>query len=300
MDFNVTNILYALAALGGLGFLFGAILAVSAKAFHVKRDARVEEIMKILPCANCGMCGFTGCDAYATAVTKGDAPVSGCSVGGENVAEKVAEVMGTETGEVEEKKRAVAACCGSSKPKFNYVGTKDCLTLSKLGEGVGACQYACLGMGSCMQRCPFGAISMVDNVALVDESKCTGCGLCTTICPRGVIKLVPRKAKYYIACSSHNDAKRTYSTCSAGCIACHRCEKACHFDAIHVIDGVAVMDYDKCKNCGLCVKQCPRNIIRPLRKAEPKIEMPKQKIDTAAKRAEEQDAKEKVPAGAGK
>ena len=142
MDFNVTNILYALAALGGLGFLFGAILAVSAKAFHVKRDARVEEIMKILPCANCGMCGFTGCDAYATAVTKGDAPVSGCSVGGENVAEKVAEVMGTETGEVEEKKRAVAACCGSSKPKFNYVGTKDCLTLSKLGEGVGACQYA--------------------------------------------------------------------------------------------------------------------------------------------------------------
>ncbi len=274
MNIQINSILYALAALGGLGFLFGAILAVSAKVFHVKRDERVEEIMKILPCANCGMCGFTGCDAYATAVTSGEAPVSACSVGGEPVAEKVASLMGTKA-DFEEKKRAVAACCGSSKPKFDYVGTKDCLTLSKLGEGIGACQYSCLGMGSCMQRCPFGAISIVDNVAVVDEDKCTGCGLCTTICPRGVIKLVPKNAKYFVACSSHNDAKRTYSTRSAGCIACRRCEKACHFDAIHVIDGVAVMDYDKCKNCGLCVKQCPRNIIRPLKKDHPRIEMPK-------------------------
>ena len=37
--------------------------------------------------------------------------------------------------------------------------------------------------------------------------------------------------------------------------------KACQFDAIHIVDGVAVVDRERCKACGACVKACPRGLI---------------------------------------
>ena len=42
------------------------------------------------------------------------------------------------------------------------------------------------------------------------------------------------------------------------------------FDAIHVVNGVAVIDYDKCKNCKMCAKACPRGTIEPVPTAEEK------------------------------
>ena len=37
--------------------------------------------------------------------------------------------------------------------------------------------------------------------------------------------------------------------------------KACPFDAIHVVKGVAVVDKEKCKACGKCVEACPKKLI---------------------------------------
>ena len=39
------------------------------------------------------------------------------------------------------------------------------------------------------------------------------------------------------------------------------CVQACPFDAIHVVDGVAVVDKDACKACGKCIAVCPRHLI---------------------------------------
>ena len=47
-------------------------------------------------------------------------------------------------------------------------------------------------------------------------------------------------------------------SCAYGCLGLGSCEKACPFDAIHVIDGVAKVDEEKCKACGKCVDICPR------------------------------------------
>ena len=49
--------------------------------------------------------------------------------------------------------------------------------------------------------------------------------------------------------------------CVYGCLGLGDCVTACDYDAIHVKDGVAVIDYLECIGCGACVKACPRNII---------------------------------------
>ena len=49
--------------------------------------------------------------------------------------------------------------------------------------------------------------------------------------------------------------------CSYGCMGFGSCVKACQFDAIHVVNGLAVVDRDKCKACGKCVEVCPKNLI---------------------------------------
>ena len=49
--------------------------------------------------------------------------------------------------------------------------------------------------------------------------------------------------------------------CAFGCLGFGSCVKACPFDAIHIVDGVAVVDKEACKACGKCVAACPRKLI---------------------------------------
>ena len=49
--------------------------------------------------------------------------------------------------------------------------------------------------------------------------------------------------------------------CSYGCLGSGSCVKACQFDAIHIVDGVAVVDKEKCVACGACAAVCPRHLI---------------------------------------
>ena len=50
-------------------------------------------------------------------------------------------------------------------------------------------------------------------------------------------------------------------SCNYGCLGYGSCVKACPFDAIHVVDGVAVVDKDKCKACSKCIAACPKGLI---------------------------------------
>lgn len=50
-------------------------------------------------------------------------------------------------------------------------------------------------------------------------------------------------------------------SCNYGCLGYGSCVQACPFDAIHVENGVALVDKEKCKACGKCVEVCPKHLI---------------------------------------
>ena len=64
------QIVIAIAILGGLGLVFGLVLAAASKIFYVESDPRLDQLNECLPGANCGGCGYAGCGAYAEAVRK--------------------------------------------------------------------------------------------------------------------------------------------------------------------------------------------------------------------------------------
>lgn len=247
----------------GLGLLMGALLALASKLFAVKKDEKAEAIKECLPGANCGGCGYSGCDAYAAAVSSGDAPVNKCSVGGAEAASKIAQIMGVDAGE-QVRMRAQVMCSGTgeyAKKKYIYEGIDDCVAASKIGGGDKMCKNGCIGLGTCVRACPFDAIVVEDGVAAVDYSKCKGCGICVSACPKGIIKLIPFDAKHWVGCMSVDDGKNTRKACDVGCISCKICQKNCPAGAINVDNFVASIDYDKCTGCDICTDKCPRHII---------------------------------------
>lgn len=50
-------------------------------------------------------------------------------------------------------------------------------------------------------------------------------------------------------------------TCNFGCIGFGDCVAACQYDAIHLVNGVAVVDPENCVACGACAKACPKGLI---------------------------------------
>ena len=62
------------------------------------------------------------------------------------------------------------------------------------------------------------------------------------------------------SCISAN-ALPNVQACKFGCLEFGDCVNACKFDALHIIDGLATIDYEKCTGCAACSKACPRNLI---------------------------------------
>ncbi|KUK74058.1 MAG: Electron transport complex protein RnfB [Clostridiales bacterium 38_11] len=257
------SVLKAVATLGGLGLGFGLILAFASKVFHVEIDPKIIDVRNALPGANCGACGFPGCDALAKAIVNGEAAISACPVGGESTVVEISKIMGIE-GHAGPKRVARVLCKGNyerTNKKYEYHGIMDCKASVMIQGGDKACPFGCLGNGSCVAICPFDAIHVVNGLAIVDEEKCTACEKCIKECPKGIIQLVPYQANVVVDCSNHLFGKEVKKDCKVGCIGCKICEKACAFDAVHVVDSLARIDYEKCTNCMVCAEKCPTKSI---------------------------------------
>ncbi|MCL2415413.1 MAG: RnfABCDGE type electron transport complex subunit B [Defluviitaleaceae bacterium] len=257
------SILSPVLVIGGMGLVFGLALGFAGKIFYVKEDERVVAVSAALPGVNCGACGYAGCGAFAKAVVQGAAKGSQCPVADNGVLAEIAGIMGTEL-EIGAKTAAFVKCGGghsNSEYRYDYQGLDDCRAAMLLtGGGSKSCKYGCLGNSSCVRVCPFGAIDMVNGIAVINE-KCTSCGLCVPACPRDLIAIVPAEGYTRVACNSHDMGRAVRDVCQNGCISCRLCMRACADEAIVFEDSLATVNYEKCTQCGLCVEKCPTKCI---------------------------------------
>lgn len=262
------NILIPVVVVVLLGLVASIILTIASKLMYVPVDQRVLDLREALPGANCGACGFAGCDDYAAAMGE-DSSISAalCPVGGKDLAEELSGILGVEA-EIAEPKVATVMCKGNSSVTSNIMELGRDLTCKSAAQFYGghwACLSGCLGLGDCKAVCDYDAIKIQDGLAVIDREKCVACGVCTAACPKNLIAVQTKKNAVYVGCSSTATGAKTRKSCQVGCIGCRKCEKACKFEAITVEDNLAKIDPEKCKNCGLCVKECPTNAIADLR-----------------------------------
>ena len=263
---DASLVIKAVVALSIIGLSAAAMLAVASRRFHVEADPKVERVLSVLPGANCGACGHPSCFGAAEAMAEGSIPVTACTAGGQQVADACADALGVE-------KCVVASIvalrhCGGGRAAsraFEYTGVMECNAVARLAGGDLVCPAGCFGYGDCALACPFDAITMDDRgLPVIDLDRCTGCEACVRECPRGKIGLlamVPEDGPVVVRCNSHDRPRARKDYCSMCCISCKKCEKACPADAIHVVDLLAVVDYDKCIACGMCVEVCPQECI---------------------------------------
>ncbi len=261
---DISHIINPLFAMSVTGLLCGLGLGYAGKKLEVKVDPRIAELREALPGANCAGCGFPGCDALAEALAEGRARPNACPVGGATVTKNIAKILGS--GDINtEKHTAFVKCSGGASVasyRYSYEGILDCEAAMQLaGGGRKNCLYGCMGLGSCKHVCPFDAIKIENNIAVIDPDKCTSCGKCIKACPKKIIELVPEKSDVRVVCSSKDKGKTVKENCSVGCIGCKLCEKACRYDAVSVVDNIAKVDYSKCTKCLDCVKKCPSKVI---------------------------------------
>lgn len=106
------------------------------------------------------------------------------------------------------------------------------------------CDVGCIGCKRCESVCPFNAIAVKDNLAVINPDKCTSCGICIAVCPQHTLKAVFPFTKHALI-----DPKK--------CVSCGNCKDVCPFNAV-----VGSKDFpyevltNKCRGCGLCVEQC--------------------------------------------
>lgn len=278
MDF----VFIAVIVLGAIGLIAAAVLYVCSKKFAVKEDPRLAEVAALLPQANCGGCGFPGCSGLADALVKGADAGSleglSCPVGGHEVMEKVADLLGMAVANTEPKV-AVVRCNGTceNRPQVSeYSGLRTCAAMHACGAGESACGFGCLGCGDCLSVCSLDAIHInpVTGIAEVDEEKCGGCGACSRVCPRHVIEIRkkgPKGRRVFVSCVNHDKGPAAKSACSVACIGCGKCEKECPFGAITLTDNLAYIDPEKCRVCRKCEKVCPQHSIVAVNFPAPRV-----------------------------
>ena len=131
----------------------------------------------------------------------------------------------TQLAEIAEHKCTSCGACVKACPKqiieLRNTGPKSrriyvsCVNKDKGAIARKACANACIGCGKCAKICKFEAITIMNNVAYIDDTKCRLCRQCATVCPTNSILEVnfpPRKDVLHSPSPSKLPVVNTYSS----------------------------------------------------------------------------------------
>lgn len=260
-----TTILTSVLILGGVGLVFGALIAVAHRKLKVWEDPRIDEAVDLLPGTNCGACGFAGCRAFAEANLRGEAVPAGCTVMGSAEIEDFATLIGVEAGEAT-RRVARLLCAGGSDvalKKAEYYGVESCAAAVAVSGGGKACVWGCVGLADCAVACDFDAIHMTAfGLPHVDPELCTACNDCVVACPLDLFVLMPLDHHLLVQCRNLLEGDAATDVCSVACNACGRCVADAAPGLIEIRRGLAVVDYDKIELANIdAVGRCPTDAI---------------------------------------
>jgi len=80
-------------------------------------------------------------------------------------------------------------CCGVLGPMKSFPRPADIVASNYYAQ---VNTELCRGHGTCVKRCPMGAVKVEDKLSSVDLARCIGCGLCVPTCPENAISLVKK------------------------------------------------------------------------------------------------------------
>ena len=170
----------------------------------------------------------------------------------------------------------IGVLLGVASEKFKVeVDEREVLVRAELpGNNCGGCGYAgCDALAkaivegkAAVNRCPVGGTAVGDKIAaIMGVSAGSAEKKVAFVKCKGTCDKANQQYNYY---GIDDCVKITAAVpgagskaCTYGCLGSGSCVKACQFDAIHVVDGVAVVDKEKCVACGKCVATCPRGLI---------------------------------------
>lgn len=131
--------------------------------------------------------------------------------------------------------------------------------------GCGALAVAIVENKAAVNACPVGGAACAEKIAEIMglEKGAVEEKVAMVLCA-GVKSAAKNKFEYdgVEDCTAASLLAGGERACLYGCIGLGSCERKCVFDAIKVVDGVAVVDHEKCTACGVCVATCPKDIIK--------------------------------------
>lgn len=262
---NPQTLMIAVAIVGGVGLVFGTLIALAHRKLYVWEDPRIGEVANMLPNANCGACGYPGCRGFAEAAVAGVVAPAKCTVMTDDGRADVAKYLGVDAGQ-EAKRVARLMCAGGShvaKQRASYHGISSCAAAVAVAGGGKGCTWGCVGFGDCAVACTFDAIKMNEvGLPVVDVVKCTACNDCVVACPLGLFTILPLDAKLLVQCKSLLEGESATELCSVACNACGRCAMDAAPGLIKMQNGLAVIDYTKIELANpAAIARCPTNAI---------------------------------------